>query len=108
MENSNIVSSFEGKEIRKVWHEEQWYFSVIDVIEILTHTNHPAVYWSILKKKEKESFTFCKRFDLDRVDGKTYTTDCANFEGVIRILMEIPSPKAEQFMKWWVEVNGRN
>ncbi len=104
MENSSIVPSFEGKEIRKVWHEEQWYFSVVDVIEVLTDSSNPSVYWSALKKRETESFTFCKRFSLARANGKTYPTDCANTEGVFRIVMSVPSPKAEPFKLWLAQV----
>ena len=107
MENSSIVPSFEGKEIRKVWHEEQWYFSVIDIIEVLTESSNPSVYWSALKKRENESFTFCKRFSLARANGKTYPTDCANTEGVFRIVMSVPSPKAEPLKLWLAEQGKR-
>lgn len=107
MKNSSIVPSFEGKEIRKVWYDEQWYFSVIDIIEVLTDSSNPSVYWSALKKRETESFTFCKRFSLARANGKTYPTDCANTEGVFRIVMSVPSPKAEPLKMWLAEQGSR-
>ncbi len=107
MENNNKIALFQEKAIRRVWHDEQWYFSIIDIIEILTDSSNPSVYWSALKKRETESFTFCKRFSLARANGKTYPTDCANMEGVFRIIMSIPSPKAEPFKLWLAEQGKR-
>lgn len=103
----NELQSFEGKEIRKVWHDEQWFFAVIDIIEVLTDSKNPSVYWSALKKRENESFTFCKRFDLLRANGKKYPTDCANTEGIFRIIMSVPSPKAEPLKLWLAEQGKR-
>ena len=98
------IISFENKRIRRIWYNDQWYFSVIDVIEVLTDSSNPSVYWSALKKRESQSFTFCKRFNLARANGKTYPTDCAHTEGVFRIIMSIPSPKAEPFKLWLAQV----
>ena len=106
MENQDLIS-FEGKEIRKVWHDEAWHFAVVDVIQVLTDSQNPSVYWSALKKRENESFTFCKRLNLTRPNGKNYPTDCTNTEGVFRILMSIPSPKAEPFKLWLAEQGKR-
>ena len=106
MENQGLIS-FEGKEIRKVWHDEAWHFAVVDVIQVLTDSQNPSVYWSALKKRENESFTFCKRLNLPRPNGKNYPTDCTNTEGVFRILMSIPSPKAEPFKLWLAEQGKR-
>ena len=103
MENAQLLP-FEGKEIRKEWHNEEWYFSVVDVIEVLTDSKNPSVYWSALKKRENESFTFCKRLNFKRVNGKTYPTDCANTQGILRIVMSIPSPKAEPLKLWLAQV----
>jgi prophage antirepressor-like protein len=104
--NENELTPFEGKGIRKVWHDEQWYFSVVDVIEFLTDSKNPSVYWSALKKREIESFTFCKRFNLLRANGKKYPTDCANTEGIFRILMSVPSPKVEPLKLWLAQVGA--
>ena len=103
MENHLIP---EGKDIRKVWHDEQWYFSVVDVIEVLTDSSNPSVYWSALKKRENESFTFCKRLNLVRANGKNYPSDCANTEGILRIVMSVPSPKAEPLKRRLAQVGA--
>jgi DNA-damage-inducible protein D len=103
----NELTPFEGKEIRKVWHDEQWFFAVIDIIEVLTDSKNPSVYWSALKKRENQSFTFCKRFNLLRANGKKYPTDCANTEGIFRIIMSVPSPKVEPLKLWLAEQGKR-
>jgi DNA-damage-inducible protein D len=106
MEESNLIP-FEGREIRKVWHNEEWYFSVVDVIEFLTGSPNPNVYWSAMKKREKQVFTFCKKVKLQGLDGKNYPSDCANTEGVLRIVMSVPSPKAEPLKMWLAEQGAR-
>ena len=107
----NELIPFEGKQIRKIWHDEQWYFSVVDVIEVLTDSSQPSRYWADLKKRSKkesnQSFDFCERLKLPRPDGKTYPTDCANTEGILRIVMSIPSPKAEPLKLWLAEQGKR-
>ena len=109
MENSHLIP-FEGKEIRKLWYDEQWYFSVVDVIEFLTDSSQPSRYWADIKKRsEKESsqsFAFCERLKLPRPDGKTYPSDCANTEGIFRIIMSVPSPKAEPLKLWLAQVGN--
>jgi DNA-damage-inducible protein D len=106
------LTPFEGKEIRKVWHDEQWYFSIIDVIEILTNSNNANRYWSDLKRKlEKESgqsYENIVRLNLLRKNGKTYPSDCTNTEGVFRIIMSVPSPKAEPLKLWLAEQGKRS
>ena len=87
MENSNPIP-FEGKEIRKIWHNEQWYFSVVDVVQILTDSNNPNRYWSDLKRKlqkESQSDDFFVRLNMPRVGGKNYPSDAANTEGSLII-----------------------
>ena len=100
MENQNNLASFEGDRIRKIWHNEEWYFSAIDVIGILTESSSRSHYWSMLKKRDKQIVTVCYKLKLKGIDGKSYLTDCANTEGVFRILMSVPSPKAEPFKLW--------
>ena len=102
MENNNLMP-FEGKEIRKAWHEEQWYFSVIDVIGVLTESVEPRNYWATLKKREPQLLTVCQQLKLKGSDGKNYKTDCANTEGVLRIIMSVPSPKAEPLKLWMAQ-----
>jgi DNA-damage-inducible protein D len=96
----NQLKPFEGKEIRKVWLDEQWYFSVVDVVKILTDSTNPNDYWYRLKKRENELSTICRKLKVKSDDDKMYATDCANTEGVFRILMSVPSPKAEPFKLW--------
>lgn len=108
MDKSNSIINFQESPIRKVWHEGEWYFSVIDVIEVLTDSNNPNRYWTDLKRRsEKESgqsYAFCVSMKLAGKDERKRLTDCAPTEGVLRIIMSIPSPKAEPFKLWLAEV----
>lgn len=108
MEEQNKIIVFQEKAIRRIWHRDEWWFSVVDVIEVLTESSQPARYWSDLKKRSikdsDQSFAFCERLNLPRPDGKTYPTDCANTEGMFRIIQSIPSPKAEPFKLWLAKV----
>ena len=105
----NRLNPFEGKEIRKVWHNEQWYFSVVDVIEILTGSPTPSKYWEKVKKRMKDETLKdlspnWGKLKLKGLDGKSYPSDCANTEGVLRIVMSVPSPKAEPLKLWLAQV----
>lgn len=108
MEEQNKIIVFQEKGIRRIWHKEEWWFSVVDVIEVLTESSQPARYWSDLKKRSKresnQSFAFCERLKLLRADGKAYPTDCANTESMFRIIQSIPSSKAEPFKLWLAKV----
>ncbi len=99
MENNDLIP-FEGKPIRKVWHDEKWYFSVIDIVEVLTNSPIPRNYWSDLKRREPQLHEICVRLKLTASDGRQRLTDCAHTEGVLRIVMSIPSPKAEPLKLW--------
>ena len=103
----NELTPFEGKEIRKIWQDEQWYFSVVDVIEILSESSAPRQYWNILKKRESQLSTICLQLKLKASDGRQRLTDCANTEGLLRIVMSIPSPKAEPLKLWLAEQGKR-
>jgi len=101
----NKLSIFEGKNIRRVWHNEEWYFSVIDVVGALTESVDAKDYWYRLKQREKEASeielsTICRQLKLIAEDGKLRETDCANTEALFRIIQSIPSPKAEPFKLW--------
>lgn len=107
MEKDNSLTPFEGKEIRKIWYDAQWYFSIIDIVEALTDSPQPSSYWNKVKKiilKENQSLRFWQRLKLKSADGKNYLTDCANTEGVLRIVMSVPSFKAEPFKQWLANV----
>jgi DNA-damage-inducible protein D len=113
MEQNSNLSLFEGIHIRKVWLEEQWYFNIVDVIGILTDSDNPRNYWSVLKnrlsKKEGiQTLTICKPLKFDTEDGKKRNMDAANTEGVLRIIMSVPSPKAEPLKQWMAQVSNQN
>ena len=100
---------FGAKQIRRTWHQEQWYFSVVDIIAALTDSDNPRNYWSMMKARElKQSevqlSTFCVQLKLTSADGKAYKTDCVNTEAAFRIIQSIPSPKAEPFKRWLAQV----
>lgn len=108
MEQNKIVV-FESKKIRRIWHEEEWYFSVVDVVEALTDSLTTRDYWFKMKLRVKgedgvELSTFCRQLKLESSDGKKYATDCANTKGMFRIIQSIPSPKAEPFKQWLAQV----
>jgi hypothetical protein len=110
------IQLFEDKKIRTAWNEteEEWYFSVVDVIEVLTYSNEPRRYWSDLKRKLNKEGASSQLYEnivqlkmKSHKDGKSYKTDVANTEQLLRIIQSIPSPKAEPFKMWLAEV-GRD
>ncbi|HEY9706428.1 MAG TPA: Bro-N domain-containing protein [Allocoleopsis sp.] len=105
MENSLLP--FEEKKIRSIDHEGETWFSVVDIIEALTDSPNPRNYWSMLKRKEKQLYSICVQLKLQSSDGKMYKTDCANTEGVLRIIQSVPSPKAEPFKMWLAGLGKR-
>jgi DNA-damage-inducible protein D len=104
MEQNNKVVLFQEKQIRREWHEGEWWLSVVDVIEVLIESKDPSDYWTTMKRREKQLPTICRKFKFIAVDGKFRPTDCANTEGLLRIIMSIPSPKAEPFKLWLAKV----
>ena len=103
------IAIFQKKEIRKTIYKDEWWFSIIDVIEALTGTERPRKYWNDLKKKLiKEGFFEVSekigQLKLEAPDGKMRETDCANTETIFRIIQTIPSPKAEPFKRWLAKV----
>jgi prophage antirepressor-like protein len=103
------IKLFQDKKIRSAWNEdeEQWYFSVVDVVEALTDSPNPRQYWRKMKDrdlKEFESYPFWVQLKMVSSDGKKYATDCANVKGLFRIIQSIPSPKAEPFKQWLAQV----
>lgn len=110
MAKENAVKIFEQKQVRTHWDEQQekWYFSVIDVIEILTGSSIPKRYWSDLKKKlTKEGSQLYEKIvqlKFPAADGKKYATDCLSTQDLLRLIQSIPSPKAEPFKQWLAKV----
>ena len=108
-EKDNKLALFEGREIRKSFHEGEWWFSIIDVIEALVGGDRPRKYWNDLKKK-----LFAEGYDqlsekigqlkMKSSDGKSYMTDCANSETLFRVIQSIPSPKVEPLKRWLAKV----
>jgi len=100
---------FQKKEVRKTIYNNEWWFSVVDVIQILTDSDRPSAYWTAMKVRVNsedkiELSTICRQLKLESSDGKKYETDCANTEGMFRIVQSIPSPKAEPFKRWLAKV----
>lgn len=113
MENSqNKIKLFENKKIRYVWNadEEDWYFSVVDIVEVLTETDRPRKYWNDLKKKLAEEGSQLSdnigQLKMIASDGKKYLTDVLSTKNVLRLIQSIPSPKAEPFKIWLAQVGN--
>ncbi len=108
MNKENAIVLFKEKEIRRTWHESEWWFSVVDICAALTDSIDGGAYWRKLKQRTKaesnQSVTNCHELKLQASDGKKYKTDCANTEGILRIIQSIPSPKAEPFKRWLAKV----
>ncbi len=106
----NKIKLFEDKKIRTAWDEanEEWYFSVVDVVSVLTDSPNPQTYWRVMKKRLKdegnETVTNCNALKMTAADGKKRLTDVANIEQLLRIIQSIPSPKAEPFKMWLATV----
>ncbi|MBU0504642.1 Bro-N domain-containing protein [bacterium] len=108
-ENETKIALFKGKQIRKTIHENEWWFSVVDVVGVLTDSTNPRDYWFKMKVRVQnedgaELSTFCRQLKLKAPDKKMRETDCANTEGIFRIIQSIPSPKAEPFKRWLAKV----
>lgn len=105
----NHIVLFKEKQVRRVFHEDAWWFSVVDVIQALTDSTNPRDYWykmkvRVKKEGETELSTLCRQLKVESADGKKYNTDCANTEGIFRIIQSIPSSKAEPFKQWLAKV----
>jgi hypothetical protein len=111
MTQETAIKLFENKKIRTYWDEqiEEWYFSVVDVVEILTDSSNPRDYWFKMKQRVTledgiELSTICRQLKMLSSDGKKYNTDCTNVKSLFRIVQSIPSPKAEPFKQWLAKV----
>ncbi|WP_370860701.1 BRO-N domain-containing protein [Parabacteroides faecis] len=110
MTQQNAIKIFEEKKVRTVWDSEteEWYFSIVDVIAVLTDSPNPRKYWSVLKnrlKKEGSQLTTnCSQLKMPSGDGKYYKTDVATTEQLFRLIQSVPSPKAEPFKLWMAQV----
>ncbi len=107
--NETKIALFKGSEVRKTIFNNEWWFSVVDVIGALTDSVNPRDYWYKMKIREQEESkvqlsTIGRQLKLVSKDGKNYKTDCANTEGIFRIIQSVPSPKAEPFKRWLAKV----
>ena len=110
MTQREAIKVFEQRTIRSLWddEEEKWFFSIVDVVAVLTDSPNPQVYWRVLKKRLKDegnqTVTNCNGFKMQAPDGKMRKTDCADTEQLFRLIQSIPSPKAEPFKLWMAQV----
>ena len=113
MEDNFAIQLFEGKKVRIVWDEEQekYYFSVVDIVQVLTESADGRKYWNKLKQRLKEegneSVTNCHQLKLPSSDGKKYMTDVADLQGIFRIIQSIPSKKAEPVKQWLAQLGAQ-
>lgn len=110
MAENTRIKLFEDTKVRTIWDEEaeEWYFSVVDVVAVLTESPNPRKYWSVLKTRLKtersQLATNCSQLKMPAADGKMYKTDCMTTEQLFRLIQSIPSPKAEPFKLWMAQV----
>lgn len=110
MAENTQINLFEDKKVRTIWDKEaeEWYFSVVDVVAVLTESPNPRKYWSVLKTRLKaegsQLATNCSQLKMPAADGKMYKTDCMTTEQFFRLIQSIPSPKAEPFKLWMAHV----
>ncbi len=112
MTKENAIRLFQDKKVRVHWDEdkEKWFFSIVDIVGILTESLNPRKYWSVLKtrlrKEGSELATDCSQLKMQSIDGKFYKTDVADTEQLLRLIQSIPSPKAEPFKQWLAKVGA--
>ncbi len=108
MDTNNAIVVFQGKSIRRTWHNNEWWFSVVDIVGILTESRRARKYWADLKKRlTEEGFELSAKIGqlkLVSADGKSYQTDCVNTKNAFRVVQSIPSKKAEPFKQWLAQV----
>jgi len=108
IEPKNRLVVFQNRQIRRIWHEDEWYYSVVDICGVLTDSADSGAYWRKLKQRLKqegsEVVTICHGLKLEAPDGKKRITDCSNTKDIFRIIQSIPSKKAEPFKQWLAQL----
>ena len=104
MDSEKSLIVFQDKKIRRLWHNDEWNFSVSDIIAVLTDSKDELAYWRKLKQREPQLVTICHGLKLPAKDGKLRYADCVNTRNAFRLIQSIPSPKAEPFKQWLAEV----
>jgi len=95
---------FQDRSIRRLWHDDQWFYSVVDIVAVLSESDNPATYWRVLKHREPQLVTICNGLKMPAEDGKLRYTDCVNTKNAFRLIQSIPSKKAEPFKMWLAQV----
>ncbi|WP_321779449.1 Bro-N domain-containing protein [Sulfurimonas sp.] len=107
MNKNDKLVIFQSKEIRRIWEDDEWFYSVVDIIEVLTDSPTPRQYWGKVKDREFTKLQLSPiwvQLKLLAKDGKNYKTDCANTKGILRVIQSLPSKKAEPFKQWLAQV----
>ena len=95
---------FQDRSIRRLWHDDQWFYSVVDIVAVLSESDNPTTYWGVLKHRESQLVTICNGLKMPAEDGKLRYTDCVNTKNAFRLIQSIPSKKAEPFKMWLAQV----
>ncbi|MBI3032098.1 Bro-N domain-containing protein [Candidatus Woesearchaeota archaeon] len=95
---------FQDRKIRRLWHDNQWFYSVVDIVAVLSESDNPMTYWRVLKHRESQLVTICNGLKMPAEDGKSRYTDCVNTKNAFRLIQSIPSKKAEPFKMWLAQV----
>ncbi|MBI2545702.1 Bro-N domain-containing protein [Candidatus Woesearchaeota archaeon] len=104
MDKDKAMVAFQDKRIRRIWHNDEWHFSVVDIIQALTDSPSPRQYWGVLKSRESQLLTICLQLKLPAEDGKLRVTDCVNTKNAFRLIQSVPSRKAEPFKQWLAQL----
>src|SRR3989344_136913 len=97
MEKDNALVVFQDNKIRRLWFNEEWFYSVVDIVAVLSESDNPAIYWRVLKHREPQLVTICNGLKMLSEDRKMRYTDCVNTKNAFRLIQSIPSKKAEPF-----------
>jgi DNA-damage-inducible protein D len=103
MDKKSLVVFQDGK-IRRLWHDNQWFYSVVDLVAVLSESDNPTTYWRVLKHREPQLVTICNGLKMLAEDGKMRYTDCVNTKNAFRLVQSIPSKKAEPFKQWLAQL----
>src|SRR3990167_3703280 len=95
---------FQDRSIRRLWHDDQWFYSVVDIVAVLSESDNPTTYWRVLKHREPQLVTICNGLNMPAEDGKLRYTDCVNTKNAFRLIQSMPSKKAEPIKMWLAQV----
>ncbi len=104
MDKNKALVAFQDKNIRRLWHNNEWFYSVVDIVAVLSGSDNPNIYWRVLKHREPQLVTICNGLKMPAEDGKLRYTDCVNTKNAFRLIQSIPSKKAEPFKMWLAQI----